>query len=62
MIIPELVNSKLNKKSLLELFLKLLNEKDFRKEQISNINSYLHLIESDNSPYEISVKRISNLL
>ncbi len=61
-IIPELVNSNLTEKKLLNLFEKLLINKTYREEQINNVNNKLHLIESKYSPYEISAKRISNLL
>ena len=56
------MNSNLTEKKLLNLFEKLLINKTYREEQINNVNNKLHLIESKYSPYEISAKRISNLL
>ena len=61
-IIPEIVNSNLTNKKLVHLFEKLLNDSKFREDQIINVNHYLPSIERDNSPYDISVKRIISLL
>ena len=62
MIIPELVNSKLNKDELITNFKKLIEDDSYRSIQINNINNYLHLIENNESPYDISAKRISDLI
>ena len=61
-IIPEVVNSNLNKKSLIKTFEKLLNDKNFRESQINSINNCLPYIESNSSPYDISAKRILSLI
>ncbi len=62
MIIPELINSKLTKKNLINYLQILLNNTEFRDEQIRNINHFLPLIETDICPYELSIKRINSLL
>ncbi len=62
MIIPEIVNSKLNKFNLIDSFELLLNDKKFRDDQLYNINKNLPKIQSNKSPYEISVKRIMSLI
>ena len=40
----------------------MINDKDLRNNQIKNINKILPKIESINSPYEISSKRILELI
>ncbi len=62
MIIPELTNSNLTTKTLLNLFNKMIDDKDFRNNQIKNVNNILPKIESSYSPYEISSKRILELI
>ncbi len=62
MIIPEVVNSNLNKRKLLDCFLNLLNNRKNQERQIYLINTYLKEIVKEFSPYEVSVKRISNLI
>ena len=62
MIIPELINSNLTTNTLLNLFNKMIDDKDFRNNQIKNINNILPKIESSYSPYEISSKRILELI
>ena len=59
MIIPEVVNSNLTKRNLINAFEKILINKDSRNEQLKNINLYLPHIESNQSPYDISAKKIS---
>tara|TARA_Y100000768_G_scaffold177621_1_gene132905 strand:- start:167 stop:1141 length:975 start_codon:yes stop_codon:yes gene_type:complete len=61
-IIPEVVNSKLTKKSLISSFTKLLNSKNYRDQQIKDVNFYLPNIESNKSPYDISVNRILEII
>ena len=61
-IIPEIINSKLTKSSIINSFKKLLDDKQFRDNQITNVNEHLSKIESDISPYEISAKRIDTLI
>ena len=61
-IIPEIVNSKLTRNSIINSFKKLLDDKQFRDNQIININKHLCKIESDISPYELSAKRINSLI
>ena len=41
MIIPEVVNSNLNKRKLLHSFLNLFNSKENQEEQINSINIYI---------------------
>jgi len=41
---------------------KLLKSEDFRNNQIKNINSYLPYIETNESPYDISAKKILSLI
>ncbi len=62
MIIPEVVNSQLTNRNLKEIFEKLLKSEDFRNNQIKNINSYLPYIETNESPYDISAKKILSLI
>ena len=61
-IIPEIVNSNLTKNNLINSFEKLLDDKQFRDNQIINVNKHLSKIESSTSPYEISAKRINSLI
>ncbi len=61
-IIPEVVNSNLTSKNLINVFNQLIKNTDFQNDQIKNVNKYLHLIESDQSPYDISVKKILTFL
>ena len=61
-IIPELINSNLTKKNLIYEFENIINNKDYRDNQIREVNNCMRSIESDSSPYDISVKRISSLL
>ena len=62
MIIPEVINSNLNKKKLLNTFLSLLNSTTDQEKQIKNINVYLKEIEKEYSPYKLSVDRINELI
>ena len=41
---------------------KMIDDKDFRNNQIKNVNNILPKIESSYSPYEISSKRILELI
>jgi len=61
-IIPELVNSKLTNKNLINEFTKLVNDENYRKNQINNINVFMPHIITEISPYEISSKRILSLI
>ena len=62
MIIPELVNSNLNEKKLLNAFLNLFNDRKKQETQINLINMYLKEIVNDFSPYDVSTNRINNLI
>ncbi len=62
MIIPEVVNSNLNEKKLLNIFLNLFNDRKKQETQINSINMYLKEIVNDFSPYDVSVNRINNLI
>ena len=62
MIIPEVVNSNLNKRKLLDSFLNLFNSKENQEEQINSINIYIKEIVKEFSPYEESVNQINKLL
>ena len=61
-IIPEVVNSDLNKNNLLNSFKKLLHDQSYRNDQIKDINNYIAEIESKESPFDISVNRIMDLV
>ena len=61
-IIPEVINSKLTKKNLINSFKILLHNHQYREEQIENINYYLPKIENDKSPYDLSILRILSLI
>ena len=62
MIIPEVVNSNLNEKKLLNIFLNLFNDRKKQETQIDSINMYLKEIVNDFSPYDVSVSRINKLI
>ena len=62
MIVPEVVNSNLNEKKLLNIFLNLFNDRKKQETQINSINTYLKEIVNDFSPYDVSVSRINNLI
>ena len=62
MIIPEIVNSNLNKRKLLDIFLNLFNSKENQEEQINSINIYIKEIVKEFSPYEESVNRINKIV
>ena len=62
MIIPEVINSNLTYKNLINEFEILINNKNNRNFQLESINYNLFNIESDKSPYEISAKRILSLI
>ena len=62
MIIPEITNSNLNKKNLLNAFLNLSNSNENQNVQINEINNYLNEIVKDYSPYDVSADRIKRLI
>ena len=62
MIIPEVVNSDLNEKKLLNIFLNLFNDRKKQETQINSINMHLKEIVNDFSPYDVSVSRINKLI
>ena len=62
MIIPEVVNSNLNERNLLNSFLNLLNNKKNQENQIKLINIYIKEIVKEFSPYDVSVDRINKLI
>ena len=62
MIIKEVVNRNLNKKSLLEAFDILLNDQNFRDKQISEVRKYLPEMQSKHNPYDICEKRITEII
>ncbi len=62
MIIPEILNSKLSEKKLLNNFLKLFNSKKRQEKQINSINIYLKEIVNEFSPYDVSINRINKLI
>ncbi len=62
MIIPEVVNSNLNEKVLLNNFSNLFNDRKKQETQINSINMYLKEIVNDFSPYDASVNRITKLI
>ena len=62
MIIPEVVNSNLNEKKLLNIFLSLFNDRKKQEIQINSINMHLKEIVNDFSPYDVSVNRIDKLI
>ena len=62
MIIPEITNSNLNCSRLLKNFVKLIDDEKFRSDQINSINSNLHFIEAEKSPYDVSAEKIKSLI
>lgn len=62
MIIKEIVNKDLNKKNLLKSFEILLNNNQFRDNQILDIKKNLFQIENSNNPYDICTKRIVEII
>ncbi len=61
-IIPEIINSNLTNKKLIKEFENLLNNEDVRINQIEEVNRYIPNIEKDESPYDISAKRILSII
>ena len=61
-IIPEITNSKLNKKSFLYEFIKLINDNDVNNIQINNVKISLKKIEANYPPYFLAAKRIMSYL
>ena len=61
-IIPELTNSKLNRKNLIREFDKLLNNENLQIDQINLVNKYLPELETKTSPFVIGANRIKSLL
>lgn len=62
MIIKEVVNTELDKKNLLKAFDLLLNNKNFRDKQISDVRKCLLEVESLNNPYDTCEKRIIDII
>ncbi len=62
MIVPEILNSNLTSKKLIESFDSLLNDSNLHKEQISSVNYFLPKFISNESPYDISVRRILSII
>tara|TARA_B100001057_G_scaffold318485_1_gene318726 strand:- start:794 stop:1921 length:1128 start_codon:yes stop_codon:yes gene_type:complete len=62
MIIPEIINSNLNKRKLLDGFINLFNSKINQENQINSINIYIKEIVKEFSPYEVSVNRINKII
>ena len=62
MIIPEVVNSNLSKKKLLDSFLNLFNSRKNQENQINSINIYIKDIVKEFSPYDVSINRINKLI
>ena len=63
MIIPEIINSKLNKSSFLKGFKQLVHNDEFMNEkQIFDSSKYIDELILSKSPAEIAVKEIKNLL
>ena len=62
MIIPEVVNSNLNEKKLLNIFLNLFYDRKKQETQINSINIHLKEIVNDYSPYDVSANRINKLI
>ena len=62
MIITEVVNNKLNKKNLLNAFEKIISDKSYRDNQITNVKQSLDEIDSNNDPYEVCEKRIVKII
>ena len=58
MIIPEITNSKLNKKIFIEEFIKLISDEEMASNQIKNINTSLKKIEVDKPPYSFAANLI----
>ena len=62
MIVHEVVNNNLSKKNLLASFEILLNDKNFRDRQITNIQKSLNELDSSTNPYDICEKRIIEII
>ena len=63
MIIPEIINSKLNKSNFLKGFKQLIhNEECMNEKQIFDSRKYIDQLILNKSPAEIAVKEIKNLL
>ena len=62
MIIPEIINSKLNKKSFLINLNKLIHLDKENKIQINSINNTLARLETQTQPYIFAAERINSYL
>ncbi len=62
MIIPEVTNSNLNERRLLDCFLNLFNSRKNQEKQIRLVNIYIKEIVKEFSPYDVSVNRINKLI
>ncbi len=62
MIIPEVINSNLNERKLLDSFLNLFNSNQNQQNQIDSINNYIKEIVKDYSPYEVCINQINKLI
>jgi len=62
MVIPEITNSKLNKKIFLKEFTKLMSDNNNNNIQIKNINHILKNFHLNKPPYTLAVNRITSYL
>ncbi|MDC0057523.1 hypothetical protein OAJ74_05160 [Alphaproteobacteria bacterium] len=61
-IIPELTNSKLNKRIFIKNFVKLITDLDSNKKQIFQIKRFLNQIETKQPPFTVAAKKIEEYL
>ena len=62
MIIPELMNFNLTKKKFTSEFVLLINNKKRNNEQLFKIQEHIKYFENNQSPYDLCVKRIMELI
>ncbi len=62
MIIKEIVNRNLNKKSLLDAFDILLYDQNFRDQQILEVQKYLPELQGKDNPFDICERRITEII
>ena len=61
-IIPEIINSNLNKDSFLKEFIKLINSENDNQTQIENVKKTLINFDVGSPPYEVAANRINYYL
>tara|TARA_Y100000590_G_scaffold449190_1_gene586935 strand:- start:118 stop:1254 length:1137 start_codon:yes stop_codon:yes gene_type:complete len=61
-IIPEVTNSKLNNKTFINAFKKLMHNNDANINQIKGVNLSLHKIQNNTPPYSLAARQITSYI